>query len=211
MGIFDRISRVIKGSANAALDKATDPAKELELLVREMEEQVPRARGETARSMAAVKQAERRIADLERQVEQWRTRGSSVPESEAELAAQVAERVTQLEAALAEAVRERREAAELAERQQAGLRTLEAKLRQVRARKGTIEAKLGLRKGLDARVEALGEFDRMAGRVDDEEGAIDAEAEVNAALDEPRDEPPPRPAPDDMDARLAALKKKLDK
>src|SRR5205823_5635550 len=83
----------------------------VELLIQEMEDQLRKARGETARSMAAVKQAERRIGELERQQEEWSARAASLPEGEEELARQVAARRGAIERDLAEARRERREAA----------------------------------------------------------------------------------------------------
>jgi phage shock protein A len=216
MGFFNRVSRLIKGNVNAALDKATDPAKEVELLVRQMEEALPKARGETARSMAAVKQAERRIEELSRERDRWAAREAQVPADDEELGRQVAERRGAIERDLGEARRERREAAELAEQQRAALGKLESRLRLVRARTGTIQAKLGAAKGYQSSTEAFDDFERMAGKVDSAEGAIEAEAEVAAALDGGRPEAEVardverRGKEADLDARLAELKKKLE-
>jgi phage shock protein A len=216
MGFFDRMSKVIRGNVNAALDKATDPAKQVELLIVEMEDQLRRARGETTKAMADEKRAAARLDESEQQVTGLRR---LAVEREGPARDEVAAVLKEAEARLAEARREHREAADFAAEQQSALRGLEAKLRQVKVRKGTILAKLATAKQMGARVDALDEFERLAGKVDEREGAVDAEAEVAEAL-APGGAPGAEAARRidaldggrgaDLDERLAALKKKLE-
>ena len=55
MGIFDRVSKLIKSNTNSAIDKMQDTSKEVEQLVVEMEDQLRKARLETQKGMAAEK------------------------------------------------------------------------------------------------------------------------------------------------------------
>ena len=52
MSILDRLSTLVKANVNDVIDKMQDPGKELDQLVRDMEESVVKARGEVATCMA---------------------------------------------------------------------------------------------------------------------------------------------------------------
>src|SRR5437762_2534457 len=87
MGIFDRVSKLIKSNANAAIDKMSDPSKDVEQLILEMEDALRAARGETTRGMAAEKLAAGRIADVEQKVAEWGRRAEeAVRQGDDELA-----------------------------------------------------------------------------------------------------------------------------
>ncbi len=218
MGIFDRMSRLIKGSANAKIDKMTDPAKELEQLILEMEEEIRKGRAETTKMMATQKRMAARIVELGKQSAVWSERAeAAVRAGDDELAKQALERRQETEEQLAEARHEEKEAARYAQDLQDSLKRNDARLREIKMKKGTIKAKVANRKGVDVSAEALDEFDRISGKVDDAESEVEAEAELADELGgQAKDEETEakfvalaKKGGGDVDDRLAALKKKM--
>lgn len=218
MGIFDRVSRLFKSNANAALDKMQDTGKEVEQLLLDMEEALRRARGDTQKGMAAEKLLAQRVSAVEKRVADWeRHAQDAVRAGDDDLAAQALQAQQQAEQEFALARREHAEAAKTAAVQQEALKKLEARLREAKQRKGTIKAKIAVGKTGTVQSDALAEFERMAGRVDDSEGMVEAERELAESMDEGTEK---RDAlvkakfdalpGSDVDDRLAALKKKLD-
>lgn len=221
-GIFGRLSRLIKGSAGAAVERGVNPAKEIEQLVLDMEDELRKARGETTRIMASRKRAAARIVELEKESALWTERAEkAVRAGDDELAKLALQRRVETDEKLAEAKREEREASDYAAKLQASLKAIEGKLKDIKMRKGTIKAKVQSQRGVEVRAEAFDEFDRMAGRVDDSESAVDAEAELAAeGRTEEKDAHVERKfaalerkggPSSEIDERLAALKKKMEK
>ena len=62
MGILDRISTLIKSNLNSAVDKMTDSGKQIDQLVREMEENQKKARLEVQSTLAQEKRQRQVIA-----------------------------------------------------------------------------------------------------------------------------------------------------
>src|SRR5678815_1414576 len=179
MGIFDRMSRLIKGSANAKIDKMTDPAKELEQLILDMEKEIRKGREETVKMLATQKRMAARIVELQKQSATWNDRAeTAVRAGDDQLAKQALERRQETEEQLAEARQEEKEAARYAMDLQESQKRNEARLREIKIKKGTIKAKVANRKGVDVSAEALDDFERIAGKVDDAENEVEAEAEL---------------------------------
>ena len=55
MGILSRINRVIKSNVNELVDKMSDPAKEIDLLIVDMEKGLKEAREEVISASASAK------------------------------------------------------------------------------------------------------------------------------------------------------------
>jgi phage shock protein A len=217
MGIFDRLSKVIRSNANAAVDKMSDPSKDVEQLILEMEDALRKARGETTKGMAAEKLSATRLAAGEKKVAEWGRRAEeAVRQGDDALAKEALARQNDAESDLAMARREHAEAAATARAQQEAVKSMESRLREAKMRKGTIKAKVNYGKQGDLAAGALDDFERMAGKVDDSEARLEAEREVAGALD-----PGTREAETEaklaklggggVDDRLAELKKKLGK
>jgi len=218
MGIFSRMSRLIKGSANAKIDKWSDPAKEIEQLILEMEQEIRKGREETAKMMATQKRAAARIGELEKQSATWSERAEqAVRAGDDDLAKQALERRMEAEERLAEAREEEKEAARYARDLQDQLKRNDARLREIKVKKGTIKAKVATNKGVDVRAEAFDEFERVAGKVDDAESEVEAEAELADELGGERKEAEvaakfvalEKKGGSAVDDRLAALKEKM--
>src|SRR5215471_13242668 len=71
MGIFDRMGKVIQSNLNAALDKAEDDKKLIELNLDEMDGQIKAGHQEVVQAVAAEKQLRKRADDLRADVERW--------------------------------------------------------------------------------------------------------------------------------------------
>jgi phage shock protein A len=228
MGLFDRLSRVIKSNSNAALDKLEDPKKQVDQLILEMEEALRKARGETQRGMAAEKLALGRVAEADKQHAAWGQRAElAVKSGDDDLAREALAAQGEAEKRAQQTRQEHAAAHAAAEAQRAALTKLEERLRAVKQRKGTLQAKLALGKNAALSTSALDDFDRMSDRIDSDEGAAGAADEVEAALsgadggngsgelgtktrDAAVETRLARLGSGEMDDRLAALKKKME-
>ena len=70
-GILDRISTILRSNINAALDRAEDPEKMLDQIIRDMNDAIEQAKGQVATVIAQEKQLEAEKANAERQAKEW--------------------------------------------------------------------------------------------------------------------------------------------
>ena len=70
-GILDRISTILRSNINAALDKAEDPEKMLDQILRDMSDAIEQAKGQVATVIAQEKQLEAERASAQRQATDW--------------------------------------------------------------------------------------------------------------------------------------------
>lgn len=74
MGIFDRVTMILRANINAMLDQAEDPEKTLDQLIKDMADAIGQARGQVAEMIAQEKMLE---ADMERDsklAQEWGTK-----------------------------------------------------------------------------------------------------------------------------------------
>ena len=197
MGIFDRMGKVISSNFNALLDKAEDPKKSIELTLQEMHEQLIAARGEVVRSVAAEKQLKKKVAELDSEVDKWEKRAElAIRHDDDELAreALMQKRRITAERDRAEALRAEQRGSALEMKRE--LERMEAKIEEIKARKGTIVAKAqqaklasessGIATGSAAAGgSAFAEFRRMEDQIEGVETALSAQNEIDAALAQP--------------------------
>ncbi|HEX2568273.1 MAG TPA: PspA/IM30 family protein [Polyangia bacterium] len=223
MGIFSRMSNLFRSKANAAIDQMSDPAKEVEQIIIEMEDQLRQARAETVKCKATEKLCAQRVTDLERRVASWNERAeAAVQHGDDTLAREALSQRMLAEEELAGGRRELAEARAYASKLAEMLPELERRLATYRLRKGTIKAKATMAKRdlQPGSTDAFDEFNRMAGKVDDAETEVEAhreladdrqrDAELSASIERAA-RLPAAAASDPIAERLAALKEKMGK
>jgi phage shock protein A len=191
MSIFDRMGRVLSSNVNALLDKADDPRKSVDLLVTEMGEQVRQAKKELVAGLATEKTLRKKVEELDAEVERWERRAELALKSNDEALARDAllqkKRIVG-ERDRAEALRAEQRAAVLSMKGEVD--RMEAKQKELEARKGTIAAQIstaragGGPEALGARSHggAFDEFRRMEAAIDHKTDEAAAAREIDEAL-----------------------------
>ncbi len=71
MSIFSRLTDIVQSNLNALLDRAEDPEKLIRLIIQEMEDTLVEVRSSTVKIIAEKKEVERRVANLNRERDDW--------------------------------------------------------------------------------------------------------------------------------------------
>ncbi|HEY0832666.1 MAG TPA: phage shock protein PspA [Azospirillum sp.] len=71
MSIFSRLTDIIQSNLNSLLDRAEEPEKLIRLIIQEMEDTLVEVRSSTVKIIAEKKEVERRVADLNRERDEW--------------------------------------------------------------------------------------------------------------------------------------------
>jgi phage shock protein A len=181
MGILGRLSTLIKSNVNDLIDGMQDPAKEIDQMVRDMEESARQARSEVAECMAEEKRLGKRIEALDGEVRTWQERAeTAVRSGDDALAKQALVRKGEKEAERAEVQKSLQEQSVYVDQLSVALKALDARVRDVKLRQGTLreKARASKRGGGPIRTSAFDDFDRMSGRID----AVEAEAGLDDDL-----------------------------
>jgi phage shock protein A len=219
MGILDRITRLVSSNVNSAIDKMSDPGKEIDQLVIDMESQLKKARVEVQGALAQEKRHRMRAEELLKKSQEWQDRAErAVRAGDDGLAREALKRKADIDRDGAEATRGLVESTAYSDQLTAALKQLEERIHEVKARKETLKAKARASRGKSPLgSSAIDEFDRLHGKVE----AVEAEAELDEELaalrhEDAKSREVERKLEDlsrnkDLDDRLAALKAKLDK
>ena len=216
MGILGRLSTLIKSNVNDAIDGMQDPAKELDQMVRDMEDSARQARTEVAQCMGEEKRLQKRIEQIDAEIKTWTDRAeTAVRAADDGLAKEALRRRGEKEAERAETQKSLQEQSVYVDQLTTALKALEARVKDVKLRQGTLREKARAAKGvspLSGKTSAFDDFDRMstkidsveaeAGLADELEGRSAASVEAERKLNE-------LAAGNSVDDALAALKKKL--
>jgi phage shock protein A len=182
MGILGRLSSLIKSNVNDVIDSMQDPAKEIDQMVRDMEESSRQARTEVAQCLAAEKRLQKRVTDLEGEAADWVKRAeTAIRAGDDGLAKEALLRKAEKDAERAETQKALQEQGVYADQLTQALKALDARLADIKLRQGTLRAKARANKKgspLSGRTSAFDDFDRMAGKID----AVEAEAGLDEEL-----------------------------
>jgi len=150
--------------------------------VRDMEESARQARTEVAQCFAEEKRLQKRVTDLETEAGEWVKRAeTAVRAGDDALAKEALKRKGEKDAERAETQKAVQEQGVYADQLATALKALDARLKDIKLRQGTLRAKARAnRKGtpLSAKTGAFDDFERMAGRID----AVEAEASLDEQL-----------------------------
>ncbi|HEV3031674.1 MAG TPA: PspA/IM30 family protein [Polyangia bacterium] len=216
MGILGRLSTLIKSNVNDAIDGMQDPAKEIDQLVRDMEDSARQARAEVAQCMGEEKRLGKRVEALDGEIKTWTDRAeSAVRAGDDPLAKEALRRRGEKDAERAETQKALHEQGVYVDQLATALRALEARVKDVKLRQGTLREKARAAKGvspLSGKTTAFDDFERMSSKVD----TVEAEAGLGDELDGRSDAAGAAErkldalaADSSVDDALAALKKKL--
>ncbi len=184
MGFFGKIKRGISSKANAALDKAIDPAKELDMAILELEEGRKKAMQELITYKATAKLLDADIEKFKGKATEWERRAMVAVKAGDDDAAKVA--LKEKKAAEIEVIKitnDKHEAASYAISLNKSRKEFEIKMQMLKLRKGTLATQIAA--GRSAGGDAFGNDSSVWDRFKAAEDRIDAEAiesEVDASM-----------------------------
>lgn len=184
MGIFGKIKQGISSRANAAIDKATSPEKELEMAILELEEGRKKAYAELISYKAAAKQMDNDLAKNKAKATEWEKRAMLAIRAGDDEAAKVALREKKAcETEYAKIERDKHEAAGYAIQLNKSRKEFETKLQLLKMRKGTLATQIAAARSAGG--DAFGNDTSVWDRFQSAEDRIDQEvieSEVDAAM-----------------------------
>jgi phage shock protein A len=182
MGILGRLSTLIKSNVNDAIDSMQDPAKEIDQMVRDMEDSARQARTEVAQCMATSKQQEKRVSTLLAEAGTWEEHAKrAIQSGDDALAKEALRRKAEKDAERLEAEKALQEQRVYVDQLTSGLKALEARVKDVKLRQGTLREKARANKKgspTSVKTSAFDDFERMSGKIE----AIEAEASIGDEL-----------------------------
>jgi phage shock protein A len=220
MGILERINSLIKANINDLLDKAEDPEKMLNQLIRDMEEGYREAREQVINSMADQKRLEKKYLANLNLAKEWEHKAEvAVQSSDENLARKALKKAQDYEELSNDLKLALDKQEDNVTNLQVQLSALQAKIEEAKNKRGVLVARHRRLKaeqkirqsasGLKASDEAFAAFQRMEDRIELEEMRTEAIAE----LDEEAEAVEARLAQEEVDLqieeRLAALKARL--
>jgi phage shock protein A len=223
MGILDRLSTLIKSNLNSAVDKMSDPGREIDQLIMEMEENSRKARAEVQATLTLEKRERMRVEALQKSAREWEDRASrAVQAGDDALAKEALERKLEVDAEITEANAGLEEQRKHVDQLTLALKALDQRVKEVRLRKETLKsqarAQRSRERGTDK--EAFERYEQIVTNVDVQEAELALDDELAASRHEDSKslevERKLRDLEKDskgseIDDRLAALKAKLDK
>jgi phage shock protein A len=206
MGIFGKIKSSISSKANAAIDKAIDPAKELDMAILELEDGRKKALAELISYKATAKNMDNDLEKYKAKAAEWERRAMMAVKAGDDEAAKVA--LKEKKAAEGEYVkilRDKNEASSYAIQLNKSRKEFETKLQLLKMRKGTLATQIAANRSPGG--DAFGNDTSVWDKFKSAEERIDAEvieSEVDSAM---RGEDP---GGYELDAKILAASKKED-
>ena len=209
---------MIKSNVNDLIDSMQDPAKEIDQMVRDMEDSAREARSEVATCMAEEKRLSKRIEALTAEAKSWEDQAAmAVRAGDDALAREALSRKAEKETERAETQKSLQEQQVYVDQLAVGLKALDARVKDVRLRQGSLREKARASKrggsAVSTKTSAFDDFERMSSKID----AVEAEASLGdelsgrtpASIDAER-KLKEMSEKNSMDDALAELKKKLN-
>ena len=218
MGIFNRVSDVIKANINDLLDRAEDPEKMIKQMVLEMEESVNKDTLSVAQSIANEKQLQRRLEKERANVNDWQSKAEqAIGAGRDDLAKAALEKKIIAQKNVNDLEPTFQTAKATAERLKSQLDELRKKLDEARSRQNTLIARSNAAKAekqLNQAMsgtgsDAFSKFEKMENKVEQMEAEAEAFGELNGS-DKSLEEEFANLSNPNLDDELAKLKAKLN-
>lgn len=217
MGIFSRMSDIFKANINDLIDRAEDPAKLMDQMVREMQEQLQEAKIQVAKAIADEKRLHQQLKQNELQSQNWESKAMlALKKGDDNLAKEALKQKKSYDGLVTSVKTQWEEQNSLSSKLKDNLRALEAKIDEARRKK---EILLARQKRAEAQKKihevmtglsdnsAFANFERMERKVMEIEAQADAAVELEVqSLD---DQFKALEAGSGVDEELAALKAKM--
>ena len=173
----------MKSNVSDLIDSMQDPAKEIDQLIRDMEDSVREARSEVAQCLADEKRMGKRVDDLAEEIKSWEEHAvRAVQAGDDALAKEALRRKAEKQADRIEAEKALSEQKAYSVQLGVGLKALEARVQDVKLRQGTLREKARAAKRgeseVSSKTSAFENFDRMSGKID----ALEAEVGLTDEL-----------------------------
>ena len=225
MSILGRLGNLIKSNLNSAVDKLSDPAKEIDLLIEEMEEELKQLRVTLRDQLVQEKLAQKKVDEEYRNVQKWQEHAErAVRAGDDELAKEALRRRVEAEAKLESAEKAHAEQSRHVQKLTDDLKSGDRKLSEIKTRKESLKSRArAAKQANDPEGTAMDRFNRLVAEIETQEEQAAAMAELVPELGAQRQDDRDRateerfnrllgPAKDgkesDIDSRLAALKAK---
>ena len=221
MGIFNKLSTVIRSNLNDLIARAENPEKMLNQIILDMRDQLAKAKQEVAVAIADERKLKAQAEEEARQAQDWEKRAMlAVREERDDLARQALQRQTEYAERAQQLYDTWQKQATETERLKDSLRQLNSKIEEARRKKNLLIAKQKRAEaqkrihetmtGLSDR-SAFEAFDRMTARIEENERLALASAEVTEDLgsDHLERQFKQLEVSDNADARLLDLKRKM--
>jgi phage shock protein A len=217
--LFKRISDVITANLNDLIDRVEDPERMIKQIIREMEENINRAKEGVIEAIASEKQLQKDLEHHRGQSAEWLNKAEQALAADREDLARAALTRKKEHDNIIKALEPSWESARnTSEQLKTQLRALEAKLEEARRKKSTLvarqraaEARQHMGKTLndfEAGLRAQSNFERMESRVAEMEARTEAFAEVNDEASRLEKEFWAMEVEQEVEDELAMLKKK---
>src|SRR3954470_24287533 len=184
MGIFSKIKNGISSKANAALDKAIDPEKELDMAIIELEEGRKKARAELISYKATAKTLDNELEKYKAKATEWERRAMvAVKAGDDESAKTALKEKKNAEGEAVKIERDMHEAASYAITLNKSRKEFETKLQILKMRKGTLATQIASARSAGG--DAFGNDSSVWDKFKAAEDRIDSEvieSEVDAAM-----------------------------
>lgn len=227
MKILDRLSNLIRSNVNAAIDGLSDPGKEIDLLIEQMEDEAKKARIAVRDQIVQEKRCQKRVDEIYRGVQKWQEHAErAVHAGDDELAREALRRKDEVEKQLEEAEKVLAEQSHQVARMTAQLKQNDEKIADIKRRKGMLKERARQSRKAIAREgegDAFSRFDELVSQIEMNEHQAAAMAELAAEpMQQDRDVQTAErfdrllagaksEKDRELDDRLAELKARLDK
>tara|TARA_R110002096_G_scaffold292224_1_gene486568 strand:+ start:127520 stop:128218 length:699 start_codon:yes stop_codon:yes gene_type:complete len=185
MGIFKKMRGAVSSKANSALDRAIDPAKEIDIIILDMETQYRHAMKELIRYKADAKLMENSATEEQTRAATWEKRAMiAIKQGDDETAKECLQRKRKSEIEVTKIKRDQAEAAGYAAELNASRKKLDAKLRMLKLKKGTLANQIAAARS--GGTDVFSQSDELFDKLEEAERQIDQdifEQEAAAELD----------------------------
>lgn len=184
MGLFDRISRVVRANVNSAVNAAEDPEKILEQTVVDMQEDLVKLRQAVAGAIASQKRLEQQYNQAQTQSDEWYRRAQLALQKGDENLAREALSRKQTFASTATSLKQQldQSSGQVATMKR-NMTSLESKIAEAKTKKNMLQARAKAAKATEQITQAMGQIDTASamntfGRM--EEKVLELEAKTSA-------------------------------